>query len=60
MLPYPVRPRQVYRDQAILPAVERPHPMPPVRVRVVVVENSTNLYKLKVLKPAKEFKWLLK
>jgi hypothetical protein len=49
MLPYPVRPRQVYRDQAILPAVELPHPMPLVRVRVVVAENSTNLYKLKVL-----------
>lgn len=49
MLPYLVRPRQVYRDQAILPAVELPHPMPLVRVRVVVVENSTNLYKHKVL-----------
>ena len=60
MLPYPVRPRQVYRDQAILPAVELPHPMPLVRVRVVVVEKSTKLYKLKVLEPAKGFKWLQK
>ena len=58
MQPYLVRPRQVYRDQAILPAVGLPHPMPLVRVRVVVAENSTNLYKLKVLKTAKEFSWL--
>ena len=49
MLPYPVRPRQVYRDQAILPAVDLPHPMPLVQVRVVVVENATNLFILKVL-----------
>jgi hypothetical protein len=53
MLPYPVRPRQVYRDQAILPAVESPHPMPLVRVRVVVAENSINPYKVNFfLKPA--------
>lgn len=50
MLPYPVRSRQVYRDQAIPPAVELPHPMLLVRVRVVVAENSINPYKLNFFK----------
>jgi hypothetical protein len=49
MLSYPVQLRQVYRDQAILPAVDLPHPMPLVQVQVVVVENATNLFILILL-----------